>query len=75
MRGLVTQEGNLAVVDFGRTTEPELTKKQVAAALSRSPRWVELQVRAGMPSRMDGIRRMFLLSECRDWLSKERDSA
>ena len=68
MRGVVAEEGNLVVADFGRTEEAELTKKQLATHLRRTGRWIEQRMAEGMPSRFDGYRRMFLLSECQEWL-------
>jgi predicted DNA-binding transcriptional regulator AlpA len=69
MRGLVTTEGNLAVVDFGRTSEPELTKRQLEPLLGKSGRWIEQRMAEGMPSTMRVGKRRFLLSECRSWLA------
>lgn len=70
MRGLVAEEGNLAVVDFGRTTEAPLSKKRLALLLGYSTRWVELRVKEGMPSTVKGNRRIFIASECRAWLAE-----
>lgn len=70
--------GVLLQGNFGRSSTVELTKKQFAAhpRVRRSPRWVELRVREGMPSRMDGNRRMFPLDDCLAWLeSHERGAA
>lgn len=74
MRGLLATEDNLAVVDFGRTTEAELTKKQLGAQLRQhgfpgSVRSIEGWMKEGMPSRLDSNRRMFVASECRQWLA------
>lgn len=62
--------GQLIEVNFGRRTDALLSKKQLAAhpSIRRSTRWVEQRVREGMPSQMDGNRRMFSLSEVLDWL-------
>jgi hypothetical protein len=42
------------VIPLPRRTdwEPELSKRQLAATLGYTTRWVELRVREGMPSRM-----------------------
>lgn len=72
MRGLVAEEGNLAVVDFGRTTEAPLSKKRLALLLGYSTRWLELRVREGCPSQMKGGRRMFIESEVRAWLDQRK---
>jgi hypothetical protein len=72
---IIQAEGNLVVVDFGRS-DAEMSKKQLARALGRSTRWVEMRVSEGMPSTMALGRRMFQLSECRSWLNgRERRSA
>lgn len=49
---------------------PALTKRQLANHLRRSTRWVELQVRAGMPAGWDEHRleRRFDLRAVTDWL-------
>jgi len=64
--------GILLQGNFGRASAVELTKKQFAAhpRVRRSPRWVELRVREGMPSHMDGSRRMFPLDQCLAWLER-----
>lgn len=64
--------------NFGRSSAVELTKKQFAAhpRVRRSTRWVEQQIAKGLPSRMDGNRRMFPLDDCLAWLeSRERGAA
>jgi hypothetical protein len=74
MGHVVATEGNLVVVDFGGSEVP-LTKTQLAAQLNRSRRWVELRMGEGLPSTLDGSRRMFLLSEARDWLAARQKGA
>lgn len=51
-----------------------LTKKQIAGhpKVRRSTRWIELRVGEGMPSWMDGYRRMFPLEECLAWIERWR---
>lgn len=55
-----------------RPVERVLTKKQLAAELGRSERWVELRMREGLPSlpptRRYGMRR-FVFSEVEAWLA------
>jgi predicted DNA-binding transcriptional regulator AlpA len=51
--------------------EPWLNKKQLAAHLSFSARWVELRVRDGMPHRRIGNRLRFRVSEVEEWLAEE----
>lgn len=57
-----------------------LTKKQFSrhSAIRRSTRWVEQRVNEGLPSHMEGNRRMFPLEEglawIRDW-KQERGAA
>lgn len=58
--------------------EQAVSKRAMAMLLGRSERWLELRVREGCPSHIDGIRRMFRPSEVNDWLegrSKERAHA
>jgi len=58
------------VVPFPRrhSFEPWLTKKQVAAHLGFSTRWVELRIRDGLPSKLIGGQRRFRLSEVEMWI-------
>jgi hypothetical protein len=53
---------------YAATWEPWLGKRQIADHFGRSPRWVELRVRDGLPSKMIGGRRGFRLSEVEAWL-------
>jgi len=48
--------------------EPWLSKQQVADHYGRSTRWIELWMREGLPSRMLGGRRAFLLSIVDAWM-------
>jgi hypothetical protein len=66
--------GQVIHFDFGRKGAL-LTKKQFSqhAEIRRSTRWVELRVGEGMPSRMEGNRRMFPLDDCLAWLMRWRD--
>ncbi len=52
--------------------EPFLSKAQIAAHYGYSTRWVELQMRKGLPSRMRGGQRRYLLSEVEAWFQIER---
>jgi hypothetical protein len=63
--------GELRRVNFG-ANDPLLTKRQIAQHpdIRRSTRWIEQRVREGMPSQLDGVRRMFRLSEVRAWLDE-----
>jgi phage terminase Nu1 subunit (DNA packaging protein) len=63
--------GDLIQVDFRRNAEAPVPKKQMAAMLGRSTRWLELRVREGMPSQTNGNRRTFRLTEVRDWLASQ----
>lgn len=62
--------GEVIQVNFGRRDDALLSKKQLAAhpSIRRSTRWVEQRVREGMPSQMDGNRRMFSLPAVQGWL-------
>jgi len=64
------------VIPFPRRTdwEPEMSKRQLAQWLGFSTRWVELRVREGMPSRIQGNQRRFRLSECEAWLASPREA-
>jgi phage terminase Nu1 subunit (DNA packaging protein) len=58
-----------------RGVERVLTKKQLAAHLGRSERWVELRVREGMPvlEATDRYgRRRYKLRACEEWLARGR---
>lgn len=49
--------------------EPYLTKRQVAALLGFSVRWLEQQVsQSGLPAHTIGGQRRFLWSEVQDWI-------
>lgn len=52
-----------------------MNKRQLAEQFGFSTRWVELRVREGMPSRMLGNQRRFLLSECEAWLARPREAS
>jgi hypothetical protein len=69
--------GKLLHGNFARTAPVVLTKRQFAEhpRIRRSPRWVELQVAKGLPSHMDGSRRMFPLEECLTWLESRKKGA
>jgi excisionase family DNA binding protein len=62
------QQNQAQVFLFPGGREPWVSKQQVAKYLGRSSRWVEHQVRAGMPSRMVGGRRSFRLSAVDEWI-------
>ncbi len=49
--------------------EPLLSKRQIAEHYGYSTRWVELQMRKGLPSRVRGGHRRYLLSEVEAWFS------
>ncbi len=52
-----------------------LSKPQIAEHYGFTPRWVELQMRKGLPSRLIGGRRRFLLSEVDEWLLPTYEAA
>lgn len=62
------------VIAFPRRTdwEPMLSKRKLAEHLGFSTRWVELRMRDGMPSYVQGNQRRFLLSEVEPWLAQRR---
>ncbi len=55
---------------FSFTIEPWLNKRQLAAHLGFSARWVDYRVAEGMPSHVFGRRRRFRLSEVERWLEE-----
>jgi hypothetical protein len=69
--------GVLLQGNFGRSSTVELTKKQLSQhpRIRRSTRWIEQQVAKGMPSRMDGNRRMFPLYDVLAWLDRRERGA
>jgi hypothetical protein len=76
MPGVIATDGNLVVVDFGRPASILNTKKQEAARLNRSTRWLELACRdRGCPSQMRNGKRMFVPSEVDDWLAGQQRGA
>lgn len=52
-------------------TEPWLTKRQLSAHLHMSVRWIEMQVRKGMPVARFGSRPRFRVTAVEAWLAKE----
>lgn len=62
--------GALLTFPAWRSTEPWLSKRQIATHYGRSTRWIELMARQGMPSRMIGGRRAYRLSEVDVWLER-----
>lgn len=66
--------GEVIHFNFGRT-DALLTKKHFAQhpEVRRSTRWVEQRVNEGLPSRMDGNRRMFPLEDCLAWLKRRHE--
>ena len=53
------------------TVEPYLTKRQVAARLGFSVRWIEVQIaQSGLPAHTIGGQRRFLWSEIQGWISR-----
>ena len=76
MPGVIAQQGNLVLVDFGRDEDKPVSKKRLALMLGRSPRWVEYRVAEGMPASTDRRgRRIFAPSECREWLERQKGAA
>ena len=49
-------------------TEPWLTKQQLSSHLHMSVRWIEMQVRKGMPVARFGSRPRFRVSAVEEWL-------
>lgn len=63
--------------DFGHPN-PKLNKRQLARHWGRSQRWIEQQVRAGMPSQLERVDkrliRIFELYACEAWLGSLGDA-
>lgn len=51
-------------------SEPWMNKRQLAAYLGFSTRWVELRVKEGMPAQRWGNRLRFRASEVEEWLGR-----
>jgi hypothetical protein len=66
------QQSTAQILPFPGGREPWVSKHTVAQYLGRSERWVEQQVRLGMPSRMIGGRRGFQLSAVDLWIDDDR---
>lgn len=62
--------GETVFVDF-TGHEPLLSAEEVGRRLGRSLRWVEERCREGLPCHRIGSRRMFRLTEVRNWLGGE----
>lgn len=76
MTGLIARQGNLYVADFGRPASALNTKKQEAARLGRSTRWLELACRdRSCPSTMREGKRMFSPEAVDSWLEGQRKAA
>ncbi len=56
------------------TQEPYLRKRDLARHYGYSPRWVELRMREGLPSRLIGGERRYLLSQTDAWLAERAAS-
>lgn len=52
----------------GKTLNLWLTKGELAAVIGRSPRWLELRLRAGLPSEIRDERRVHHLGGALEWL-------
>lgn len=52
------------------TTEPYLSRAQLATILDMSERWIDYRRKEGMPSYQFGNRRKFKLSEVEPWIAK-----
>lgn len=69
--------GEVIEVNFGGPG-PLLTKAQLSKhpRIKRSKRWIEQRVGEGMPSHLDGNRRMFRVGDVLAWLeSREKGVA
>lgn len=66
--------GDVIFHDFGGR-EVVLCKTEIANVLGVDVRTIERLTKQGMPSRIEGIRRMFKESECRNWLAQRERSA
>lgn len=65
----------MEVEDRRNTSEPWLTKPQLAEHLAVSDRWIELQQRVGLPYlRMGGLNR-YRVSEVEPWIREHYNSS
>lgn len=62
--------GDLIAFPSRRAHDPWVTKRQLAAYLGYSTRWIELRARDGLPSRMMGSRRRYRISEVERWMTQ-----
>lgn len=66
--------GDVIYATFGRDSEVYLTKAELAKRLGYTVRHVEKLTALGLPSTMDGRRRVYRETECRNWLiQRERE--
>lgn len=56
-------------------SEAYLSKTQIAQHYGFTRRWVELRMKEGLPSRMIGSRRRYLLTEVDAWLAAPSERA
>jgi excisionase family DNA binding protein len=59
--------GELLYANFGRDSDPEMSKRQVAAYRRCSTKTVENWMTAGLPFHRDGRRAMFWRSDVDEW--------
>jgi hypothetical protein len=59
--------GTVVHVDFGQ--DRLLGKSELGKRLGRSVRGVEELTAQGMPSRIEGVRRVYKETACRNWLA------
>lgn len=62
------------IIQFPIRDDVKLSKRRLALHYRRSVRWVEMQVAAGMPSHMEGGRRMIFLRDADEWLARRSQS-
>lgn len=61
--------GTVVYADFGRD-EIQLSKKELATRLGYTTRHIEKLTAEGMPSEMEGVRRVYKETAARNWLGR-----
>ena len=60
------------IYQFPTRPDVKLSKRRLADHYRRTTRGVEMQVAAGMPSHMEGGKRMVYLADAEEWLANRR---
>lgn len=66
-------DGNVVHVDFGYAGKRAVSKRELARRWRCSPKTIDRRVAEGMPSYMDGNRRMFDLETVTRWRDARKE--